>query len=141
MIAASGLQLQRWSDHRPVPWLALAAGSTSSIRLEVNAILRQQGGTQSIPIEVTLPAHIAKRLVDALLHAFQATDIDVGILVFQHLDDRIAALADKVLHVLFGAARHARESEVHIDELFRKPGQRSEVRQLFGSPRAEEQQQ
>jgi hypothetical protein len=46
--------------------------------------------------------------------------------IFQHGDDRIAATANQILHVLFGPARHARESQVHIDETLGEPGQRSE---------------
>src|SRR5690349_9615757 len=112
-----------------------------SIGLYVQPALREQLRLQCVPVEPPRAADVAERVDDAALHAFQAADVNVAVIVLQHAHDLVGALADAILHVRLRLLRHAREREVDVDEVLRQLHQRPEVRQLAVDARAEEQQQ
>jgi hypothetical protein len=70
-----------------------------SIRLDMEAALGQQLRLQRVPIETVIATDVAERLDDARLHALQAAEVDVAVVVLQHLRHLLGALANPVLHV------------------------------------------
>src|SRR4051794_13206562 len=107
-----------------------ASASRFSIRLDVEAIPRQQLRMQLVPIHAVHAAAMPEGIDHAGLHALEATDIDVAVLVREHPNDDLAPLANEVLHIRLAFARHAREGEIDVDEVLRQLHQRTEIRKL-----------
>ena len=99
------------------------------------ASLRPQSWQQHTPVLAVLAAGVPKGVVDALLHAFEAADVHVAILVMQQAHDFGAAFPNSILDVLLGLTRHAGEGEVDVDEVLRQIAERAEIGQLPWSGR------
>ena len=88
----------------------------------MESVLFEELRAHRCPIVIVVPADIAECIFDALLHVLESADKDVSLLVQEKIQDTMTALANQILHILFGLARYAREREVYVDEIFGKPG-------------------
>ena len=96
-------------------------------------------GADVVPVGAVRFADRVERLVDAVLHALVAADVDERVVVLDQLREVIAAAADAVLDVLFLCARLAAKGELEVDQVVGQLLERPEIGQLALGPRAEEQ--
>ena len=77
----------------------------------------------------------------ALLHRFQAADVEIGVWVGDERRKIGGPLAHQILHVAPGLAGHAAEGEIDVDEVLGQIPERPEIRQFLPGAGAEEQHQ
>src|SRR6266498_1668967 len=125
-------------------WIAFSssyesAKSIRSIGFHVVAALFPQHRSHTVPVHFLFAACVAKRFVDALLHALQAADVDVAVCIAEQPRNVRAPLANPVLYVALRLAGNARECKVDVDEILRQLQERAEVRELSCDSGTEEQ--